>query len=254
MKKNTITNKDCLKFLKTIPDNSVDLVLTDPPYNIGFDGGKGWDSWSTDREYIQWCISWTKECIRVLKDNRMFVVWGTLKTESFLLYKLALNRTKGIYPQNEIIWSYNWGGRSSSNFARKHEYAWCYSTGKKFLFNGDDVRVDRKVKNNLRNGKNYTKGTIPTCVWEKNNHTTSKDYCGWHPTTKNLDILERIIRAYTNENDLVLDCFMGSGSTAIACKLSNRDYIGCELDGDYIKKARTRIKGYDRINTLSAML
>ena len=254
MKKNTITNKDCLKYLKTIPDNSVDLVLTDPPYNIGFDGGKGWDSWKTDREYIMWCMEWTKECIRVLKDNRMFVVWGTLKTESFLLYKLALNRTKGIYPQNEIIWSYNWGGRSSSNFARKHEYAWCYSTGEKFLFNGDDVRVDRKVKNNLRNGKNYTKGTIPTCVWEKNNHTTSKDYCGWHPTTKNLDILERIIRAYSNENDLILDPFMGSGSTAIACKLSNRHYIGCELDKEYITKARKRIKSYDRINTLAEIL
>ena len=58
MKKNTIANKDCIKFLKTLPDNSVDLVLTDPPYFIGFDGGKGWDSqWKTDREYIQWCIA-----------------------------------------------------------------------------------------------------------------------------------------------------------------------------------------------------
>ena len=254
MKKNTISNKDCLDYLKTIPDNYVDLVLTDPPYNIGFDGGKGWDKWKTEQEYLDWCMEWSRECIRVLKDNRMFVVWGTLKTESFLLYKLALNRTKGIYPQNEIIWSYNWGGRSSSNFARKHEYAWCYSTGEKFLFNGDDVRVNRKVKNNLRNGKNYTKGTIPTCVWEKNNHTTSKDYCGWHPTTKNLDILERIIRAYCNENDLVLDPFMGSGSTAIACKLSNRDYMGCELDKDYISQATERINSYYRIPTLTQFL
>ena len=255
MRKNTVTNKDCLKYLKTIPDNSIDLVLTDPPYFIGFDGGKGWDKqWKTDREYIQWCIKWTKECIRVLKDERMLVVWGTLKTEAFLLYKIALNNIEGIYPQNEIIWSYNWGGRSKDNFARKHEYAWCYSTGEKFLFNGDDVRVDRKVTKNLRSGKNYTKGTIPTCVWEKNNHTTSKDYCGWHPTTKNLDILQRIIRAYTNENDVVLDCFMGSGSTAIACKQTNRDYIGCELDTDYITKARKRVKSYDRINTLSEFL
>jgi DNA modification methylase len=116
------------------------------------------------------------------------------------------------------------------------------------------VRVDRKVTKNLRSGKNYTKGTIPTCVWEKNNHTTSVDYCGWHPTTKNLDILQRIIRAYTNENDTVLDIFMGSGSTAIASKLTNRDYVGCELDIDYITKARKRIKSYDRINTLSAIL
>jgi len=255
MRKNTVTNKDCLKYLKTIPDNSIDLVLTDPPYFIGFDGGKGWDKqWKTDREYIQWCIKWTKECIRVLKDERMLVVWGTLKTEAFLLYKIALNNIEGIYPQNEIIWSYNWGGRSKDNFARKHEYAWCYSTGEKFLFNGDDVRVDRKVTKNLRSGKNYTKGTIPTCVWEKNNHTTSVDYCGWHPTTKNLDILQRIIRAYTNENDTVLDIFMGSGSTAIASKLTNRDYVGCELDIDYLTQARKRIKSYDRINTLSQFL
>ena len=255
MKLNTITNSDCLKYLKKLPDNSVDLVLTDPPYFIGFDGGKGWDKqWKSDREYIQWCIEWTKECVRVLKDERMLVVWGTLKTEAFLLYKLALNRMEGITPQNEIIWSYNWGGRSKDNFARKHEYAWCYSTGDKFLFNGDDVRIDRKMNTNIRTGLQHTKGTIPTCVWEKNNHTTSKDYCGWHATTKNIEILERIIRAYSNENDLVLDPFMGSGSTAIACKLSNRDYIGSELDQDYIKKARARIKSYDRINTLSAIL
>ena len=255
MRKNTISNKDCLEYLKTVPDKSVDLVLTDPPYFIGFDGGKGWDSyWKHDREYIMWCMEWSRECIRVLKDNRMFVVWGTLKTETFLLYKIALNRTKDIYPQNEIIWSYNWGGRSKDNFARKHEYAWCYSTGKEFLFNGDDVRVERKVSKNLRTGKEYTKGTIPTCVWEKNNHTTSEDYCGWHPTTKNIEILERIIRAYSNENDLVLDCFMGSGSTAIACKKTNRDYIGCELDKEYISKARKRIKSYDRIPTVTQFL
>ena len=255
MKLNTITNSDCLKYLKKLPDNSVDLVLTDPPYFIGFDGGKGWDKqWKNDREYIQWCIEWTKECIRVLKDERMLVVWGTLKTEAFLLYKLALNRMEGITPQNEIIWSYNWGGRSKDNFARKHEYAWCYSTGKKFLFNADDVRIDRKMNTNIRTGLQHTKGTIPTCVWEKNNHTTSEDYCGWHPTTKNIEILERIIRAYSNENDLVLDCFMGSGSTAIACKKTNRDYIGCELDKEYISKARKRIKSYDRIPTVTQFL
>jgi len=228
--------------------------LTDPPYNIGFDGGKGWDKWETEQDYLDWCMEWSRECIRVLKDNRMFVVWGTLKTDTFLRYKLNLNKIDGIFSQNEIIWSYNWGGRSKDNFARKHEYAWCYSTGKKFLFNGDDVRVERKVGKNLRTGKEYTKGTIPTCVWEKNNHTTSEDYCGWHPTTKNIEILERIIRAYSNENDLVLDCFMGSGSTAIACKKTNRDYIGCELDKEYISKAIKRIKSYDRIPTVTQFL
>ena len=254
MKYNTIINMDCLRYLRTVPDNSVDLVLTDPPYNIGFDGGKGWDRWNTETEYLDWCMNWSRECIRVLKDNRMFIVWGTLKTDTFIRYKINLNTIENIYSQNEIIWSYNWGGRSKDNFARKHEYAWCYSKGKEFLFNGDDVRVERKMNKNLRTKEEYTNGTIPTCVWEKNNHTTSKDYCGWHPTTKNLDILQRIIKAYTNENDLVLDCFMGSGATAIACKLSNRDYMGCELDKEYTSKAIKRINSYDRIPTVTQFL
>ena len=93
----------------------MDLVLTDPPYFIGFDGGKGWDSkWKTEKEYLDWCKEWTTECVRVLKDNRMLIVWGTLKTDTFLRYKLdILNSFDNMVGQNEIIWSYNWGGRKN---------------------------------------------------------------------------------------------------------------------------------------------
>ena len=74
-----IENKDCLEYLKTLEDNSVDPVVTDPPYFIGFDGGKGWDSqWKNEYDYLSWCCQWTAECVRVLKPNRMFIVWGTL--------------------------------------------------------------------------------------------------------------------------------------------------------------------------------
>ena len=240
---NKIHNTDCLDYLSTIENESVDLVLTDPPYFIGFDGGKGWDSqWKNEEEYLAWCKLWTDECVRVLKPNRMLVVWGTLKTDTFLRYKLdILNSYKSMYGQNEIIWGYNWGGRTKTNFARKHEYAWCYSNGKDFLFNDHDIRVERKVKKNLRTGKEHTQGTIPTCIWEKNNHTTSKDFIGWHPTTKNIDILERIIRAYSNEGDNVLDIFSGSGSTAVACVRSNRNFSGSEVDQEYHEKSLTRI-------------
>ena len=237
-----IENKDCLEYLKSLDDNSVDMVLTDPPYFIGFDGGKGWDSqWDSEGDYLEWCEQWTTECVRVLKPNRMMIVWGTLKTDTFLKYKLMLSSYDNMVSQNEIVWSYNWGGRSKDNFARKHEYAWCYSKGEKFLFNDDDIRVERKVKKNLRTGEAYEKGTIPTCVWEKNNHTTSKDFCGWHPTTKNLEVLDRMIRAYTDPNDTVLDCFMGSGSTAIAAIRSGRKYQGCERDQEYYTKSLERI-------------
>jgi DNA modification methylase len=241
-----IVNQDCLEYLKTLENDSVDLVLTDPPYFIGFDGGKGWDSqWKSEDEYLVWCADWTQECIRVLKPNRMLIVWGTLKTETFLKYKLQTSADARVTPQNEIIWSYNWGGRAKNNFARKHEYAWCWSKGKEFLFNDAEIRVERKLKKNIRTGEDYAQGTIPTCIWEKNNHTTSKDYCGWHPTTKNLEVLERLIRAYTEPGDTVLDIFMGSGSTAVAADRCDRRYIGCERDEEYYQKSLERIREHN---------
>ena len=70
----TLENKDCLEYLKTLEGESVDLVLTDPPYFIGFDGGKGWDSqWKSEDEYLDWCKEWTEECARVLKPNAYFL-------------------------------------------------------------------------------------------------------------------------------------------------------------------------------------
>ena len=83
------------------------------------------------------------------------------------------------------------------------------------------------------------------CVWEKNNHTTSKEFCGWHPTTKNIELLERIIKAYTNSGDTVLDIFMGSGSTMIACDKTGRLGKGCELDEEYYEKSLKRIEEAD---------
>ena len=244
-------NSDCLKFLSNLENNSVDLIITDPPYFIGFDGGKGWDSqWENESDYLQWCSEWIKECSRVLKKNRMLIVWGTLKTETFLKFKLQTSKLKELEPQNEIIWSYNWGGRSKFNFARKHEYAWCWSKGENFLFNSDKVLQERKLKKNMRTGENYEKGSIPTSVWEKNNHTTSKDYIGWHPTTKNLEVLERMILAYSNPEDKILDIFMGSGSTAIAGIRNNRKIIGCELDKEFYNKTLERIKIEINKNTL----
>ena len=98
----TLENKDCIEFLKSIPDNSVDLINTDPPY---FKIVKNdWDNqWKTEKEYLDWCREWTSECVRVLKPNRCFYVWGTTKTDTFLRYKLdVLNSMDELHYQNII--------------------------------------------------------------------------------------------------------------------------------------------------------
>lgn len=238
----SIKQQDCLTYIKSLADESVSMVLTDPPYYIGYDGGEGWDSqWPTEEAYLAWCEEWTKECVRVLKPGGMLVVWGTLKTDSFLKHKLIMSAQPELCSQTEIIWSYNWGGRTKKNFARKHEYAWCYSKGEEFTFNADDVRVERKLKKNFRTGEKFENGTIPTAVWEKNNHTTSKDFISWHPTPKNIEVLQRMILAYTNPGDTVLDLFLGSGSTAVAAIRCGRLPIGTELSDKYFLKMKERV-------------
>ncbi len=234
-----LRNVDCLEFFQDLPDESVELVLQDPPYhNIVPDK---WDKqWRTAEEYLAWCDLWTRESVRVLKPGRMLVVWGTLKTDTFLRYMLQTSKIEGLTRQNEIVWEHNWGGRTRKNFPRKHEYAVCWSKGAEFLFN--PVYIERKVKTNLRTGKPFEKGTVPTCVWSATNHTMSKDFVGWHPTTKNLSVVGRLIEAYTNPGDTVLDSFLGSGTTAVAAARSGRFCIGSERDPDYFSKLQERLK------------
>lgn len=284
-----LQNKDCIEYLKGIPDNSIDLVCVDPPY---FEIVKNdWDNqWKSEEEYLAWCQEWTDHCFRILKPNRSFYVWGTTKTDTFLRYKLQiLNSIKGAYYQNWIIWHYDWGGRTKKNFARKHEDLLMYSKGKNFLFNAEDVLEERAVKTNmalqrkikllqkrinkvdfsekdlkswntyrfnklteaeyqttlsdlLTKNARFEKGKIPTDVWQKNNHTTSKEYAGWHPTQKPIALLERIIKANTNPGDTVLDCFSGSGSTMIAAQKTGRNFVGCEFDPEYHAKSLIRFK------------
>ena len=238
-----LEHQDCMDLLKSLPDESIDLILADPPYFKILECG--WDNqWSTEKDYLAWCKDWTAEAVRVLKPGRCFYVWGTTKTDTFLKYKLdILNKMPNMVYQNWIIWNYDWGGRTKKTFPRKHEDLLMYSKGNKFLFNGDDVRIPYKMKTNIRKTAfNNPRGKLPTDTWTKNNHTTSKEYAGWHPAQKPIALLERIVKANTEPGDVVLDFFSGAGSTAIAAIKNNRDFIGCEFDIDYYNKSLQRIK------------
>lgn len=240
-----LQNTDCLDFLRKMPDNSVDLVLVDPPYFQV--SSEKWDNqWESEEQYLKWCWDWTVEATRVLKKGGCFYVWGTTKTDTFLRYKLyTLNSMKDLVYQNWIIWSYDWGGRTKKTFPRKHEDLLMYSKGSNFLFNSDAIRVPYKMSSNIRDGaENNPLGKIPTDVWEKNNHTTSKEYVNWHPTQKPLALLKRIIMANTEPDGIVLDFFSGSGSTAIATRECGRNFVGCEIDPEYYQKSLKRIDGW----------
>lgn len=242
-------NKDCLEFLSTLDDSSIDMVLTDPPY---FEIVKNdWDNqWETEQEYLAWCKCWTDECVRVLKPNRMLAVWGTTKTDTFLRYKLdVMNSNTALTYRNWIIWHYDWGGRPKNNFARKHEDCLVYSKGNEWYFDDAAIRIPYKVEKNVRStATNNPLGKIPTDVWEKNNHTTSKEYVAWHPTQKPLMILERLIRAYTKPGDTILDIFSGSGSTMIAAHNTGRKFVGCELSSEYYDKSKKRFEDFCNVS------
>lgn len=236
-----IYNLDCLEFLSGLKSESADLIIVDPPYfKIMKDK---WDNqWETEDEYLEWCRAWANECARVLKAGGCFYVWGTTKTDTFFRFKLnIMNNLPEMIYQNYIIWSYDYGGRTKKKWPRKHEDLLMYSKGPDFLFDTSDIRIPYKMKANPRKGvTNNPLGKIPTDVWEKNNHTMSKEFCKWHPTQKPLVLLERIIKAHTGKGDLVMDCFSGSGSTAIACDNLEREFIGSELDKEYFSKSVER--------------
>jgi len=245
----SIENKDCIEFLKGLEDNSIGHINVDPPYNIGYDGGAGWDTFPSEEAYLDWCMGWLTECQRVLKPNRMMCVWGTQKTDLFFRLKLeVLNKLNEMVRQSAIHWSYNWGGRPRNNFAHKFETAWCYSKGKDFYFDRTKVEVERKMKINLRTGKEFDNGTIPTTIWEGNLTTNSKEAkeSKFHPTVKPQFILERMIKAYTPEGEVVLDCFSGSGSTCIAAIRNGFDFVGSERSEEYYNKSLVRIQAYDK--------
>jgi site-specific DNA-methyltransferase (adenine-specific) len=238
-----LRHQDCLEYLRSLDDKSVDLVVVDPPY---FEIVKnGWDNqWESEGAYLEWCQAWTAECFRVLKPGGCFYVWGTTKTDTFLKYKLGvLNNIPDATYQNWIIWAYDWGGRTKKKFPRKHEDLLMYSKGKDFPFNADDIRVPYKMAKSVRKGTELNAlGKIPTDVWTKNNHTTSKEYAGWHPTQKPVALLERIIKAHTQPGEIVLDCFSGSGSTMIAAQNTGRSFVGCEFDKEYFDKSLERLR------------
>lgn len=210
----TLKNADCMDMMSNIQDSTIDLILTDPPYGMDFQSNHRKEKHKkiTGDDNLDWLPSWVSEIKRVCKDNsHLYIFCSWHKVDSF---KIELE--KHFKVKNLIVWAKNGGGMGDlkGGYGGRHEL--CF-----FINNGKDLNGKREtdvIDKAYRTGNNY------------------------HPTEKPVNLMEYFIEKSTNKGDVVMDCFSGSGSTAIACHNLGRKFIGSELDKDFFNKSVERIK------------
>lgn len=247
-----IYNLDCLEAMAILPDQSINLTVTSPPYNIG----KEYENLLPLDDYINWCKKWITEVYRLtLYDGAFWLNLGYLSIK---------NRAKAIpisyllwdkipfYLIQEIVWNYGAGVAGSKFFSPRNEkFLWYVKNPEAYTFNLDDIR-DPNVKypNQKKNGKIKVNplGKNPTDVWEfpkvtSGQNRSSKERTP-HPAQFPSAVIQRIITASSHENEIVLDPFLGSGTTAMVALDLNRLVIGFEIRQDYCDIAANRIETF----------
>ena len=239
---NTIINADCMDILKELPDKCIDLVITDPPYNISklndnrdrsklnspimrrekslnYDFGE-WDNMER-QEFLDFTKTWLIECIRVLKDGGTLISFFNKEDISYLGW---VGQEYGMRTRTIFSWHKTNPVPSfrKVNYLSACEFAYIGSKGENtWTFN---FLLQKEMHN----------------FFETPNSSSYK--VTEHPTEKPINLIERFIRIHSNENDLVLDCFSGSGTTAVACHNLKRRFICIEKDYDYWKASVERLE------------
>jgi site-specific DNA-methyltransferase (adenine-specific) len=240
-----IQQGNALKLLKTIENNSIDLVIADPPYNLGKDYGNNHDIKGFE-EYLNFSREWLNEGKRILKDTGTIYVFMGVRFISYL-YDI-MDRELGMFFNSWISWHYTQGMGKKKGFSPRHDDILMFNKTSNFKFNLDSVRVPQKyyrARNNMR-------GANPGDVWI----FSHVHYCNGnrqnHPTQKPEGLIERMVLASSNEADLVLDPFSGSGTTPRVCQQLNRNCIGFELNPQYVEQTKQRLKkpfrGFDSVD------
>ena len=245
MELNEIELADCRKYLKKVPKNFVNLIVIDPPYN---ELPKDWD------EFNDWSLL-NQQFDRVLKKNGQLYIFGKQPMLSEIYYIL---KEKFDF-RFELVWNKN-KGLWSSNYMpmRSHELIWCFkkkdAKPSDLVFDLDSIkkpgkpyvrknRVISTVRNNWEANRTIVKDgrRFPLTVLNLPSVINRKEKVK-HPTQKPVEILEWIIKSSSKPKHVVLDCFMGSGTTAVVCSELRRNFIGCETDKTFHKLSQKRIK------------
>lgn len=220
---------DCLDKIKDISDGTVDMIVMDPPYNIGY----------ADWDIFQNVEGVSAECYRVLKDNGSFFC--------FTGWSFVCELTRRIHNEFKlndwIIYDRIKGRGAKSRLVSTREDLLWYVKSDKWVFNKECAYSTIKKKTGGMGAKNGKETRALSNVW-----TDISPIVPWskektsHPTQKPVQLIERILQVFSKENAVILDCYMGSGTTGVACKNLNRRFIGIENNQDYFELAKERIE------------
>lgn len=232
---NKIFNEDCLVGMQRIPDKSIDCVICDPPY---FEIKGDFDFiFKSENDYLLFIEKIIIECKRCMKDNASLFIYCSQEMQAHIDLMLR----KYFYIKNRIIWFRSGGISPKKKFKVSHEpLFYCVNNINNHTWNLDNIRVKSIYSD--KDKRLNPLGKSPDDVWSIPNLVGKKIEKVKHPTQKPLKICSRIIKCSTNENDIILIPFAGSGSECVESINTNRKYIGFELDKSYFDIAQKRIQ------------
>lgn len=246
---NQIILQDTFKALKFIPSESVDLIVVDPPYNLTKTFSSTIFREADNKAYKKWLEKWLKETHRVLKEKGTIYICSDWKTS------ISIPDIAGKYflLQNRISWEREKGRGALNNWKNCLEDIWFFTKTKDYTFNLDAVKVQKNViapyrdkegkpKDWVEVGDEKVRLTSPSNIW------TDISIPFWsmpentpHPTQKPEKLVAKLILASSNENDLIFDPFLGSGTTAVVAKKLNRHFLGIEREKEYVAISLKRL-------------
>lgn len=247
---NKVINQDIFEAVNFLPDNFIDLLFIDPPYNITKKFNKVSFREMEHFEYVKWLDSWLGKVVRVLKENASIYICGDWKTSAAIF----ITGSKYFKVRNRITWEREKGRGAKGNWKNCSEDIWFFTNSSKHTFNVNDVKLRRKVlapyKDKDRNPKDWKqvstgnfRDTFPSNIW----NDISVPFWSMpentdHPTQKPEKLLAKIILASTKKGNIVFDPFLGSGTTAVVAKKLGRKYVAVEVDEYYCCLAEKRLE------------